>query len=152
MVKINYLEFNLPCRGNVTTQIAPKTVQSKAESSMLFTTPCPHLPRLKPHSAPHFLQKSQQNATSTIAKKSGSISYKSGARNPYMPSSLTLLLALCLSTTALSQTLARPGWAGSGMSAEPWWKHAVVYQLDPHNFNNDGLKSIPPRLDYLQSL
>src|SRR6266851_1627326 len=69
-----------------------------------------------------------------------------------MPLPRTLLLALCLSTTALSQTLARPGWAGSGMSAEPWWKHAVVYQLDPANFSKDGLKGIPTHLDYLQSL
>jgi glycosidase len=69
-----------------------------------------------------------------------------------MPSPRTLLLALCLSTTALAQTLARPGWAGSGMSAEPWWKHAVIYQLDPANFSENGLKGIPTRLDYLQSL
>src|SRR5216683_1503979 len=69
-----------------------------------------------------------------------------------MPSPRTLLLALCLATTALSQTLARPGWAGSGMSAEPWWKHAVVYQLDPANFSKDGIKGIPTHLDYLQSL
>src|SRR6266702_1455451 len=69
-----------------------------------------------------------------------------------MTSPRTLLLALCLSTTALSQTLARPGWAGSGMIAEPWWKHAVVYQLDPANFSKDGLKGIPTHLDYLQSL
>src|SRR6266851_2087266 len=69
-----------------------------------------------------------------------------------MPLPRTLLLALCLSTTALSQTLARPGWAGSGMSAEPWWKHAVVYQLDPANFSKDRLKGIPTHLDYLQSL
>ena len=69
-----------------------------------------------------------------------------------MPSPRALLLALCISTTALSQTLARPGWAGSGMSAQPWWKHAVLYQLDPKNFSEDGLKSIPSHLDYLQSL
>jgi Alpha amylase, catalytic domain len=69
-----------------------------------------------------------------------------------MPSFLTLLLALILSTTALAQTLARPGWAGSGMNALPWWKHAVLYQLDPQNFSENGLKSIPAHLDYLQSL
>jgi glycosidase len=69
-----------------------------------------------------------------------------------MPSLRTLLLALTLSTTAFSQTLARPGWAGSGMNAQPWWKHAVLYQLDPQNFSENGLKSIPTHLDYLQSL
>jgi glycosidase len=69
-----------------------------------------------------------------------------------MPSLRTLLLALTLSTTAFSQTLARPGWAGSGMNSQPWWKHAVLYQLDPKNFSENGLKSIPTHLDYLQSL
>jgi glycosidase len=69
-----------------------------------------------------------------------------------MPSFLALLLILCLSAPTLAQTLARPGWAGSGMNAEPWWKHAVVYQLDPKNFSENGLKSIPAHLDYLQSL
>jgi glycosidase len=69
-----------------------------------------------------------------------------------MPSLRTLLLALLLSTTAFSQTLARPGWAGSGMNSQPWWKHAVLYQLDPKNFSENGLKSIPTHLDYLQSL
>ena len=69
-----------------------------------------------------------------------------------MQSFLTLLLALTLSTTAFSQTLARPGWAGSGMNAAPWWRHAVLYQLDPQNFSENGLKSIPTHLDYLQSL
>ena len=69
-----------------------------------------------------------------------------------MPSLRTLLLALTLSTTAFSQTLARPGWAGSGMNAAPWWRHAVLYQLDPQNFSENGLKSIPTHLDYLQSL
>jgi Alpha amylase, catalytic domain len=69
-----------------------------------------------------------------------------------MPSLRTLLLAFTLSTTAFSQTLARPGWAGSGMNAAPWWRHAVLYQLDPQNFSENGLKSIPIHLDYLQSL
>jgi hypothetical protein len=69
-----------------------------------------------------------------------------------MPSLRTLLLALTLSSTAFSQTLARPGWAGSGMNSQPWWKHAVLYQLDPKNFSENGLKSIPTHLDYLQSL
>jgi len=60
--------------------------------------------------------------------------------------------------TAAAQSLARPGWAGSGLTAEPWWVHAVVYQIDPHSFedaNADGvgdLRGITKRLDYLQSL
>jgi alpha-glucosidase len=38
------------------------------------------------------------------------------------------------------------------MNAQPWWKRAVLYQLDPQNFSENGLKSIPTHLDYLQSL
>lgn len=74
------------------------------------------------------------------------------------------LLALCLTcvlpTAALAQTLARPGWAGSGLTAEPWWKHAVLYQVDPAGFNavdlnkaeSTELQGVTKRLDYLQSL
>ncbi|HEY0307577.1 MAG TPA: alpha-glucosidase [Acidobacteriaceae bacterium] len=57
-----------------------------------------------------------------------------------------------------AQMLARPGWSGSGMAAEPWWKHAVIYEIYPRSFqdsNGDGvgdLKGITQRLDYLQSL
>ncbi len=29
-----------------------------------------------------------------------------------------------------AQTLARPGWAGSGMTVDRWWKHAVVVEVD----------------------
>jgi len=43
-----------------------------------------------------------------------------------------LIAALfCLASLPLhAQTLARPGWAGSGLTPEPWWRHAVVYRLD----------------------
>lgn len=30
---------------------------------------------------------------------------------------------------APAQTMARPGWAGSGMRAEPWWKGAVICEV-----------------------
>lgn len=42
--------------------------------------------------------------------------------------------------------------------AEPWWKHAVIYEIYPRSFqdsNGDGvgdLRGITSRLDYLQSL
>jgi hypothetical protein len=68
---------------------------------------------------------------------------------------LPLLLACALSSSALTQTLARPGWAGSGMNADPWWKHAVVYHVIPADFSpSDGsaLRGITQRLDYLHSL
>ena len=68
---------------------------------------------------------------------------------------LPLLLACTLSSSVLAQTLARPGWAGSGMNADPWWKHAVVYHVNPADFSpSDGsaLRGITQRLDYLHSL
>jgi hypothetical protein len=68
---------------------------------------------------------------------------------------LPLLLACTLSSFVSAQTLARPGWAGSGMNADPWWKHAVVYHVNPADFSpSDGsaLRGITQRLDYLHSL
>jgi hypothetical protein len=56
-----------------------------------------------------------------------------------------------LAATAGAQTLARPGWAGSGMSAEPWWKRAVVYDADVRSLSA-GLKGVTARLDFVQSL
>jgi alpha-glucosidase len=64
---------------------------------------------------------------------------------------------LC-AASASGQTLARPGWAGSGITTEAWWKRAVIYEIDPHNFapSKEGgacdLKGITARLDYIQSL
>ncbi len=71
---------------------------------------------------------------------------------------LVLLLALlCISAPA--QTMARKGQMGPGASnSEPWWKHAVFYEIYPRSFqdsNGDGvgdLNGITSRLDYLQSL
>jgi alpha-glucosidase len=63
-----------------------------------------------------------------------------------------------LSSVAGAQVLARPGWAGSGVSVEPWWQRAVFYRLDPVAFqdsNGDGrgdLAGVAQRMDYLQSL
>jgi alpha-glucosidase len=69
------------------------------------------------------------------------------------------LLGAFLVTFAVSmhaQMLARPGWSGNGMAAEPWWKHAVIYEIYPSSFQdasgNGNLKGITERLDYLQSL
>jgi hypothetical protein len=63
-----------------------------------------------------------------------------------------------LSAAASAQTLARPGWAGSGVAIEPWWRRAVFYRIDPANFqDSDGggkgdLAGIAQRLGYLQHL
>lgn len=77
----------------------------------------------------------------------------------FRPSRLLLSAALLLSTaSALAQVLARPGWAGSGVTVEPWWRHAVFYRIDPAHFqdstgNGHGdLAGVAKRLDYLQSL
>jgi hypothetical protein len=69
-----------------------------------------------------------------------------------------LLVALAFSTAADSQTLAHKGWVGSGITVEPWWAGAVLYQIDPVSFQDskgDGfgdLQGITQRLDYVQSL
>jgi alpha-glucosidase len=61
-------------------------------------------------------------------------------------------------TTAFPQTLARPGWTGSGFNADPWWKHAIFYNAgttDPANSaatTSADLKAITAKLDALRSL
>ncbi|MBS1800329.1 MAG: hypothetical protein JSS95_10920 [Acidobacteria bacterium] len=62
----------------------------------------------------------------------------------------SLALTVTLSPLSSAQTLARPGWAGSGMSAAPWWKHAVIYRADPRGFG--GLHSLASHLDYIHSI
>ncbi len=90
-------------------------------------------------------------------------------RFPRRRALLQLAASACLATccfatcclagaSAYAQTLARPGWAGSGLTPNPWWRHAVIYAIDPHDFqdsNGDGTGDLPGlarRLDYLQSL
>jgi alpha-glucosidase len=73
------------------------------------------------------------------------------------PTSL-LIASLLLASAASAQVLARPGWAGSGVTVESWWHRAVFYRIDPATFqdsNGDGrgdLGGIAQRMDYLQSL
>ena len=47
-----------------------------------------------------------------------------------------------------AQTLARKGWAGSGIGVEPWWHNAVFYEVE----GDTGFQEVLARLDYLQSL
>jgi alpha-glucosidase len=74
-------------------------------------------------------------------------------------------LALCAGAalfgvhgTVSAQTLARPGWQGSGMMAEAWWRNAVMYRVNVRSFqDSDGdgigdLKGVANRMNYLQSL
>jgi glycosidase len=74
---------------------------------------------------------------------------------------LAAVMALSLSAKAPAQTLARPGWAGSGMATQSWFKHAVFYRIDTRTFARaadaaDGspgtLKGITARLDYIRDL
>jgi Alpha amylase, catalytic domain len=68
---------------------------------------------------------------------------------------LCLACATVFPPFALPQTLARPGWVGSGITTDLWWKHAVIYQVNPTNFNpNNGssLHGVTQRLDYIHSL
>lgn len=59
---------------------------------------------------------------------------------------------------AMAQTLARPGWAGSGLAAEPWWRNGVIYRITASGFqDSDGdgvgdLRGVANRMDYLQAL
>ena len=69
------------------------------------------------------------------------------------------ILSLGVATAMLpAQTLARPGWAGSGLNAESWWRNAVFYRITPATFqDSDGdgkgdLRGIIQRMVYLQSL
>jgi alpha-glucosidase len=69
-----------------------------------------------------------------------------------------LTAALLLSACASAQTLARPGWVGSGLSSQAWWQSAVIYRVQPQSFqDSDGdgvgdLRGLAQRLDYLQSI
>ena len=69
---------------------------------------------------------------------------------------LTLYLACALAGPAAPQTLARPGWAGSGITTDLWWKHAILYEVDPARFSPDPaarpLHSLVEHLDYLHTL
>jgi len=62
------------------------------------------------------------------------------------------------SAVAFCQTLARPGWVGSGMSLAPWWLHGVFYEVDPHSFHglktegSGDLQGLTQRLEYVRSL
>src|SRR5581483_8767613 len=73
-------------------------------------------------------------------------------------SAKVVVVTLLLSVVGAAQTLARPGWVGSGMTSQMWWQSAVIYRVQPQNFqDSDGngvgdLRGLADRLDYLQSI
>jgi alpha-glucosidase len=79
-------------------------------------------------------------------------------RNSTLCQYALLISALLFCSGANSQTLARPGWVGSGMTLAPWWTHAVTYEIDPHGFadaNKDDmgdLRGVIDHLEYIRSL
>lgn len=77
---------------------------------------------------------------------------------PRRHSASVLAAALLLPALAAAQTLAHPGWVGSGLTSQTWWQSAVVYRVQPKSFqDSDGngvgdLRGLADRLDYLQSI
>jgi alpha-glucosidase len=69
-----------------------------------------------------------------------------------------LLASFVITGAVCAQTLARPGWVGSGLSSQAWWRSAVIYSVQPQSFqDSDGdgigdLLGLAQRLDYLQSI
>ena len=57
-------------------------------------------------------------------------------------------------TAARGQVLARPGWAGSGLTVTQWWRSAVIFAVDPENAGQAGalLLRLTGELDDLQVL
>ena len=73
----------------------------------------------------------------------------------------SILLALCCVTGALTArtvSAAPPAQAAANAVADPWWRHALIYEIYPRSFqdsNGDGigdLSGIAQRLGYLESL
>jgi hypothetical protein len=81
-----------------------------------------------------------------------------GPVSSLLRTAVTAALVLGMLQVAGAQVLARPGWAGSGVSVEPWWRRAVMYRVDPERFQDSNLdgagdvQGLTKRLDYLQSL
>ena len=71
---------------------------------------------------------------------------------------LALLLVVALHICS-AQTLARPGWVGSGMTVERWWPHAVFCEVTPDSLpsgtaaqNSSTLHRLSDRIEDLQAL
>jgi alpha-glucosidase len=47
-------------------------------------------------------------------------------------------LLLVATSVATAQQMAHPGWVGSGIAPDPWWKHAVFFQINPQASSNNS--------------
>ncbi|NYF50210.1 alpha-amylase family glycosyl hydrolase [Tunturiibacter gelidoferens] len=81
------------------------------------------------------------------------ITFHRTPRRPFLLCFACILTAA--SPFAATQTLARPGWVGSGITTDLWWKRAIIYEINPVDFGPAGdspLHGIAHRLDYIHSL
>jgi len=75
--------------------------------------------------------------------------------NPLRSALIVMLLAFVATVSLRAQEVASPHTASSN---DPWWKHAVIYEVYPRSFqdsNGDGvgdMNGITSRLDYLKDL
>ena len=67
---------------------------------------------------------------------------------------LMMTAAVCLLLRCgTSQTLARPGWAGSGMKTTQWWQNSVIVEVSPEHAGSESVLSHTRRqLGDLQTL
>ncbi|MDR3745167.1 MAG: hypothetical protein P4K80_03430 [Acidobacteriaceae bacterium] len=66
-----------------------------------------------------------------------------------LAASLRIAAFLLLATACASaQTLVRPGWAGSGLNIDPWWKHAVFYKIGPTPSETNQATAFTPETDF----
>ncbi len=76
----------------------------------------------------------------------------------FASTALLLTLALSLAVAPAARAQAAAATQSAGQSADPWWKHAVFYEIYPRSFQDstgDGLgdlNGITSRLDYLKSI
>ncbi|MBU6267696.1 MAG: alpha-glucosidase [Sphingomonadales bacterium] len=77
---------------------------------------------------------------------------------PVLGGAIAALLALAGSQASARPVAAHATGHAASTSAEPWWKHAVIYEIYPRSFqdtNGDGvgdLNGVTRRLDYLKTL
>jgi alpha-glucosidase len=83
-------------------------------------------------------------------------------RQSAVPASARALLGLCCAlitgTPTWTEELQAPAASAGAVAADPWWRHALIYEIYPRSFqdsNGDGigdLNGIRHRLGYLESL